>query len=1756
MSHNQSRAERSESAQYKKTGRSGSFNQPRQFSGGASNKVGGGGGGAPSGSANLSNRSFKKYNNSSAPPVGQPSARSPNVDSSVSPAPVSLQNGAHQQQQTNRVSVTPVVNTSSNVKPADTPSQTISRAVPRAPSSNVSSESKTPTTPGDASKSFPLQFGSISPGLMNGVQIPARTSSAPPNLDEQKKDQVRHESLRAAAAKPVQSIPNQQFPKKDVGIPDQPNAVEAQLVSRSKRDAQVSAAPPVTQSQSPSRHPIQGMPMQLPYHQPQVPVQFGGQNLQIQPQAMPGPPMPMPMPMSVPIGNLPVQHPMYVPGLQPHHMQPQGMMHQGQSLTFPPQMGAQHPSQLGSMGMNLPPQFQQQPAVKYSGTRKTVKITHPETHEELRLESSPAPRLHPNVQSQSQPISSFPPNIQMNFYPSPYNPASACFPAVSSVPINTTQVPPTSQPPRPYKQVTVKSPVGSHGEKEVLPPTGSPSGGKAESLKPSRLPGEGSIFPGKEIEPSPLSTLPMPKPGLGTSYATVASSSPVVVDRVVPHTSVSASDPMDGSASASTTTAEARSAAVVPDSIKDKHIKPGNDQQDQVGRPQTSPSSLPSQFPEPEAVEVKSISSRNNLVSENDEESSSIIAAASSEASNSTNEGAGEGRTAEIFKSVGVKGVDSIQSKPDTIGRKEQGESILSGSLESSTHSLETSLRSLSLESPKISGKMEEISNHELTSTTGVLSGHTPDKLDESVPVTGLSMQNDTTFTSDASLSVPHSINTMETTVAKYDLVDQKSAPVLVSYPPEEVLGSGNEDEDIVSNGSGLVSPSPSSVNGKVLSDVNVSKSVAPRGKKKKKDLYKKAEAAGTSSDLYMAYKGPEGKKETVTSAQGSESSSRVSEKQKSTDMSQENAVPCEKPSHVKVEPDDWEDAAEISTPQLDTLKNENQDDDGLTTKRYSRDFLLKFVEQCTDLPEGFEIAPDIVDTLVVSSVNISRESYPSPGRNTDRPVVGSRPDRRASGLVEEDKWNKFPGPVMSGRGDIRTDVGHMNNIAGLRPGQGVNYGVVRNLRAQPPVHYAGPILTGPLQFGPQGGPLQRNNSDSDRWQRATGFQKGLMPPPQTPMQIMHKAEKKYEIGKVTDEEQAKQRQLKGILNKLTPQNFEKLFEQVKQVNIDNVITLSGVISQIFDKALMEPTFCEMYANFCFHLAADLPDLSVDNEKITFKRLLLNKCQEEFERGEREEEEANKAEEEGEVKQTAEEREEKRLQVRRRMLGNIRLIGELYKKRMLTERIMHECINKLLGQYHTPDEENIEALCKLMSTIGEMIDHPKAKEFMDAYFDIMAQLSNNMKLSSRVRFMLKDSIDLRKNKWQQRRKVEGPKRIDEVHRDAAQERHAQASRLARVPSMGNSARRGQPMDFGPRSSNMLSPPSPQIGGFRGVPQQQRGYGTQDARTDERHSSENRTMSFPMPQRTLGEESITLGPQGGLARGMAFRGQASAPSIPLAEMPNSGDARRIGLGQNNISSIPERAAYGQREDLMPRYMSDKIPAPIFDQSHPQVQNITSGNREVRNAGGPPINTLNASSDKVWPEEELQEKFLATIKEFYSARDEHEVALCIKEFNAPSFYPSMISAWVNDSFERKDMERDLLTKLLINLTKPGQGMISESQLIKGFGSVLAGLEDMVNDAPKAAEFLGRIFAKVILEKIVSLSKIGQLIYEGGEEQGQLVQIGLAADVLGSTLNIIQSEKGESVLNEIRSSSNLRLEDFRPPGFKKSLTIDKFI
>lgn len=69
------------------------------------------------------------------------------------------------------------------------------------------------------------------------------------------------------------------------------------------------------------------------------------------------------------------------------------------------------------------------------------------------------------------------------------------------------------------------------------------------------------------------------------------------------------------------------------------------------------------------------------------------------------------------------------------------------------------------------------------------------------------------------------------------------------------------------------------------------------------------------------------------------------------------------------------------------------------------------------------------------------------------------------------------------------------------------------------------------------------------------------------------------------DPEQIKTKELfkrvRSILNKLTPQKFQQLMEQVQELTVDTEERLKGVIDLTFEKAISEPDFSVAYANMC-----------------------------------------------------------------------------------------------------------------------------------------------------------------------------------------------------------------------------------------------------------------------------------------------------------------------------------------------------------------------------------------------------------------------------------------------------------------------------------------------------------------------------------------------------------------------------------------------
>ncbi|PHT75311.1 hypothetical protein T459_18833 [Capsicum annuum] len=130
----------------------------------------------------------------------------------------------------------------------------------------------------------------------------------------------------------------------------------------------------------------------------------------------------------------------------------------------------------------------------------------------------------------------------------------------------------------------------------------------------------------------------------------------------------------------------------------------------------------------------------------------------------------------------------------------------------------------------------------------------------------------------------------------------------------------------------------------------------------------------------------------------------------------------------------------------------------------------------------------------------------------------------------------------------------------------------------------------------------------------------------------------------------------KGILNKLTPENFDIFKGRL----LDAGITRADIL-----KATLEPTFCPMYAQLCSYLNEKLPPFpSTDEpggEEITFEHVLLNTCDEAYKGVEKLLEELMQMT----APEQALERMDKEELVKSRDHGNKMLTGQLLRRKMI-----------------------------------------------------------------------------------------------------------------------------------------------------------------------------------------------------------------------------------------------------------------------------------------------------------------------------------------------------------------------------------------------------------------------------------------------------------------------------------------------------------
>lgn len=268
----------------------------------------------------------------------------------------------------------------------------------------------------------------------------------------------------------------------------------------------------------------------------------------------------------------------------------------------------------------------------------------------------------------------------------------------------------------------------------------------------------------------------------------------------------------------------------------------------------------------------------------------------------------------------------------------------------------------------------------------------------------------------------------------------------------------------------------------------------------------------------------------------------------------------------------------------------------------------------------------------------------------------------------------------------------------------------------------------------------------------------------------LHHAAQPYIVKSAQDinEIESKIRTFRGLMNKITEGNFDRMCELMLKIEFNQLELLQEVLEVIFDKAIQEPNFVHIYARVCDLLCKNLRLKIVENdgEKIVrFKTILIQRVQSTFDaRLSDNQSYAAKLKEHEETtsdvirKRAKDELNEVVRDLKRRYMGNMKLIGQLYLLKVLRLQIISHCMSTLFESNQA--EWQYESLCNLLMVIGSHLDSEDPK-LLDANFSKMRSIVPSI-TDSRLRFMFMDLFDLRKNNWVTRKPKEAGHQVPEA----------------------------------------------------------------------------------------------------------------------------------------------------------------------------------------------------------------------------------------------------------------------------------------------------------------------------------------------------------------------------------------------------------
>jgi len=596
-------------------------------------------------------------------------------------------------------------------------------------------------------------------------------------------------------------------------------------------------------------------------------------------------------------------------------------------------------------------------------------------------------------------------------------------------------------------------------------------------------------------------------------------------------------------------------------------------------------------------------------------------------------------------------------------------------------------------------------------------------------------------------------------------------------------------------------------------------------------------------------------------------------------------------------------------------------------------------------------------------------------------------------------------------------------------------------------------------------------------------------------------------------------RKANGILNKLSVTNFDKLSDEflaLLQSDATNEGALKRAVETMVSKAQMEENFCFIYADLCRKCidtwtalepeeggfsAAPGTEAGADNAAETtetnkelrpmgkiFKEVLLSCCQHEFE--------FDHISVLNEIRENAElnpdERTEKEILLKKRITGHMRFIGELYMKDLISASVMkNSCLEVLIP---ATQEEELVCLCKLFQTIGAKIekyhmDKSRQKKYkgqnmegvLPSYFEKIEDISKNHP-SSRVRFMMKDLIEMRNNDWTARREEDKMVNLDKKGPEFVPVQSAYASGDARkTDGFAAPADDWSVVPSGGKKKSASGAPSPVPG-----------------------AGMSRTNSSAQMSRNGSSNALSNATNGG------NRGGARSSNAPFKK-EKSGNQRGTSR-ERKESSRPTRGGNGVQRD------ASESPVPR-DEAETPVQHDDE-------AAGAAATKASYSTDLA----DVQKHVRSAMKEYYVNGIIEEPSLTFQELKpSPEIMSDvvkdMISQAVETSSEKSCVALCELLDILRTLTIPGftVPILSPADVKEALYKFLNSFDDVLIDAPKAGT-LGAVIVANLVHKNTLAVELFSTLPEDNEFAFSPKFAEFVVQVLAALITVSGAERAE--------------------------------